>query len=116
MRISDWSSDVCSSDLPAALAPVAARLASAEPEHRARHLFEDVGEILGAHHRIVHRQPGFLAERLLDHRLTEGDSAAIANGDRETFLDRNLGGAAVRHGDTGSAAIEVASDHQNTFR
>src|SRR3546814_20943854 len=88
MRISDWSSDVCSSDLPAALAPVAARLARAEPEHRARHLFEDVGEILGAHHRIVHRQPGFLAERLLDHRLTEGDRAALPNGYREPFLER----------------------------
>src|SRR3546814_7177536 len=75
---------------PAALAPVAARLARAEPEHRAGDFFEDVGEILGAHHRIVHRQPRFLAENLLDDRLAEGDRAAVADGDGEAFLDLDL--------------------------
>src|SRR3546814_4369040 len=44
----------------AAGAPVAAHLARAEPEHRAGNFFQDVREILGTHHRIVHRQPGGL--------------------------------------------------------
>src|SRR3546814_18313581 len=78
MLISDWSSDVCSSDL------------------------------------IVHRQPRRFTEGFFDHRLAEGDGAAVADGDGEAFLYMHFGGAAVRFGDRGGEAFQFLGNHRAT--
>src|SRR3546814_3788133 len=70
MRISDWSSDVCSSDL--------------------------------------------FTEGFFDHRLAEGDGAAVADGDGEAFLYMHFGGAAVRFGDRGGEAFQFLGHHRAT--
>src|SRR3546814_1555848 len=78
MRISDWSSDVCSSDLPLAAAPTHHRLPSmstSEPQRRPAIRavsFDDVGEAIGRLLAIARSDTG-QAARVADFLLAWWD-------------------------------------------
>src|SRR3546814_3531399 len=55
MRISDWSSDVCSSDLI---------LERASPQHAGPMIADDVRQLVRFEVELLHRQPEMIAERL----------------------------------------------------
>src|SRR3546814_6281837 len=97
MRISDWSSDVCSSDLVGLLAqrvPVQGlRLAVAGALHRQRHLAaadRAAVKVLGQRGGEV---PGLVGLRL-QVQLVHGQAAALAGGADEALVEGNAGAQA----------------------
>src|SRR3546814_15956142 len=88
MRISDWSSDVCSSDLREFAADEAAVLGDLGRVVAARHIDLDIGEAMFVEMR---------AELLLGlgARLV-GDEAQVELGDRAAGQDRQIGRASCR--------------------
>src|SRR3546814_3013310 len=77
MRISDWSSDVCSSDLLAAAPFADAQQGLAEPGRRV--VLHDAGRALGTEHALVHRMVG-IALQIADLAVLEVDVDAAAAG------------------------------------
>src|SRR3546814_4842098 len=97
MRISDWSSDVCSSDLVGLLAqrvPVQGlQLAVAGALHRQRHLAaadRAAVKVLGQRGGVV---PGLVGLRL-QVQLVHGQAAALAGGADEALVEGNVGAQA----------------------
>ncbi len=101
----------------AAGAPVAAFGGGAEEHHGAGGFLEDVGEILGAHHRRGHLEPCVVAEGLPGHAAGEGMGAAVADRDREARNDLEVGLAEVGGADVVHHALEpLTGDGAGFFR
>ena len=74
----------------------------AKEKHRAGHLFEDVGEVLRPHHRLVEAAETGFAKQIGADRFTHRDRAGIAIGDRKTGGDLDGRAGAVGRSDAGS--------------
>ena len=74
----------------AAGAVVAALGRGAQEGHGAGRLLQDVGEVLGAHHRMGHGHPAVLAEQGLGRALGQVGDPPVVDGDREAAVDVHL--------------------------
>ena len=89
------------------MTPVAAFVACAKEEHRAGHLFKNIGKILCAHDRCIERPPGRFAKQVLNHGLPEGDRATVADRHGKTLFDPHVGRGAVRGRNAGAEPFEL---------
>src|SRR3546814_9112063 len=93
MRISDWSSDVCSSDLRQHVHLVGRQLGKSER----RHALAGAAEVARQHHRrVVRAMPaqdrhrfGKLARAALRHRIVKGDDEVAFRRGANAPLDRS---------------------------
>src|SRR3546814_12189526 len=84
MRISDWSSDVCSSDLPDALIGISGRARALHRIAHGRALPEPELLKLRVGH-AFHPLPD-LARMLADHLLSSAQSGVLGCGDRKSVV------------------------------
>src|SRR3546814_3356776 len=116
MRISDWSSDVCSSDLLPSLRRRRFRLVAAEVDNGAAPAF---GGARFADVAAVEDQPvvradaeglrGFLVELFFDreHRLAGGEAGAVADAEDMRVDRESLGAKRAIHHDIGGLAPDA---------
>src|SRR3546814_14650949 len=77
MRISDWSSDVCSSDLARSLATFPLRTAGADPDGAARVAIIDIGS--NSIRLVVYQGPPRLPQVLFNEKVMAGLGRELAS-------------------------------------
>src|SRR3546814_14554183 len=89
MRISDWSSDVCSSDLARSLATFPLRTAGADPDGAARVAIIDIGS--NSIRLVVYQGPPRLPQVLFNEKVMAGLGRGLASRSEERRVGKEWG-------------------------